>query len=355
MWRTASTGSTSAAPAPGARAPCGWRARAPAVVTGLSLAYAATVVGLALLLHLAGDRWWVATLMLYGPRWPCALPLAVLVPAAAVCRRRLLWLLGGALVVVLVPFMGLCLPWAALSGATCRGPSVRVLTCNIHRDALDPEALGTLIAVTGPDVIALQDWSSQHEREVFAYGDWHVHRDGQLCLASRYPIRRAESLDAPEFRGRDSAATRYELETPDGVLRFVNLHLDSPRDGLDEVIHSRGARLDKLEANSELRRRQSEEVGRWLDDGAGPLLIAGDFNTPPESTVYRACWSDYANAFSSAGIGFGPTFFTRRAGVRIDHILAGPGWHCRRCWVGPAVGSPHHPVVADLCRTGSPD
>ena len=36
------------------------------------------------------------------------------------------------------------------------------------------------------------------------------------------------------------------------------------------------------------------------------------------------------------------------AAVRIDHILAGPGWRCGRCWVGPDVGSPHRPLLADL-------
>jgi endonuclease/exonuclease/phosphatase (EEP) superfamily protein YafD len=39
---------------------------------------------------------------------------------------------------------------------------------------------------------------------------------------------------------------------------------------------------------------------------------------------------------------------TRKTGVRIDHILAGHGWRCRRCWVGPNIGSAHRPVIADL-------
>jgi vancomycin resistance protein VanJ len=40
--------------------------------------------------------------------------------------------------------------------------------------------------------------------------------------------------------------------------------------------------------------------------------------------------------------------------VRIDHVLAGPGWHCDRCRVGPHVGSPHRPVLADLIWSGPP-
>ena len=65
-------------------------ARVPRLLTGLSVAYAVTALGLCLLLHLAGDRWWPATLLLYAPRWPWAVPLGALVPAAALARRRLL-------------------------------------------------------------------------------------------------------------------------------------------------------------------------------------------------------------------------------------------------------------------------
>jgi endonuclease/exonuclease/phosphatase (EEP) superfamily protein YafD len=343
------------AAAPGETARRGWPARAPGLLTFLSALYAAAVVGACLALYLASDRWWVATLLLYGPRWPLAVPLGVLLPAAAVFRRRLLGLLGPVLLVAVFFLMGLCLPWASLGGAGPRGQAVRVLTCNVHRSELDPVALGALVVETGPDVVALQGWSSGYEPVVFADGEWYVRRDDQLCLASRFPILGGELLDDPAFTAGDYAIARYRLDAPGGALDFVSLHLASPRDGLDEVLESHGARVGRLEANSALRRRQSERAARWLDACPGPLLIAGDFNTPPESRTYRECWSRYTNAFSAAGFGFGPTFFTRRTAVRIDHILAGPGWHCRRCWIGPPVGSPHRPVLADLVRTPPPD
>jgi endonuclease/exonuclease/phosphatase (EEP) superfamily protein YafD len=47
------------------------------------------------------------------------------------------------------------------------------------------------------------------------------------------------------------------------------------------------------------------------------------------------------------------TFFGGKTAVRIDHILAGPGWRCRRCRVGPDAGSPHRPVIADMTWVGA--
>jgi endonuclease/exonuclease/phosphatase (EEP) superfamily protein YafD len=78
------------------------------------------------------------------------------------------------------------------------------------------------------------------------------------------------------------------------------------------------------------------------------VLLAGDFNTPPESALFSQLWGGYTDAFSTAGWGWGYTFRSWKTTVRIDHILAGPGWSCERCWVGPYVGSPHRPVLADL-------
>jgi endonuclease/exonuclease/phosphatase (EEP) superfamily protein YafD len=103
-----------------------------------------------------------------------------------------------------------------------------------------------------------------------------------------------------------------------------------------------------LRANTALRTAESEATRRWISRSPRPVLVAGDFNLPVDSVVYRRSWSWLTNAFSQAGTGFGSTKFTRWHGVRIDHVLGGPGWHCRRCWVGPDVGSDHRPVIADM-------
>ena len=87
----------------------------------------------------------------------------------------------------------------------------------------------------------------------------------------------------------------------------------------------------------------------------GPTVIVGDFNLTDDSAIYRRYWSRYRDAFATAGLGWGYTKFTRRIGVRIDHVLAGPGWQFRNCWVGPDVGSDHRPVLADVFWVGLSD
>jgi endonuclease/exonuclease/phosphatase (EEP) superfamily protein YafD len=282
------------------------------------------------------------------------LPLIGLALASLAGGRRAWLPVGLALVVVVGPVMGLCLPWPTLVRQSAKGSTFHILTCNVHGRQLEPSALAELLTTTNRDIIVLQELRPEQLPVLFSRGEWHIRHGQRLCLASRFPILQGEFCNSPDFVPKLGLLARYELDTPAGRVNVANLHLASPRYGLVEVIDQRGGPAPELEANSELRGRQSAEATEWLATCRGPLLIAGDFNTPVESCIYREFWGRYTNAFSAAGFGFGNTHFTRYTAVRIDHILAGPGWQWRRCWIGPRVGSPHRPLLADVEWVGGP-
>jgi endonuclease/exonuclease/phosphatase (EEP) superfamily protein YafD len=311
--------------------------------------YLGLLLSLWALLYLAADRWWPGTLLLFGPRWLCLVPALVLIPAAAWFRPRLL--LGRiplGLFVALVPITGLCIPWRPQFARSSSEPPMRVLTCNLHEaKEKDTEALGRLISETNPAIVALQNWHARYQKPIFADEPWHARREGQLYVASRYPITDVELFRHPSIT-QAAVAARYELQTPIGALQLLNLHLTTPREGLASVLARDRAGPERIESNAQARWRESAAVRTWADQVVGPILVVGDFNLPMESLIYREFWNDYTDAFSTAGLGWGFTFRTRHSGVRIDHILGSPGWRCRRCWVGPDVGSLHRPVIADM-------
>jgi vancomycin resistance protein VanJ len=334
------------APDPVACPPGRWRRRVGLAVGACSCLYLVTVLGLWALLGVA-DLWWPATLFLFSPRWLLALPSLLLLPAAGALRPRAVAPVLCGLVLVLGPVMGFSIPWQRLRSDPPPGRHFRVLTCNMHYHPVPPEPLDQLLAAERPDIVVLQEWRGPGEFKSLAGDAWHIHRVRGLFLASNYPLRQATRL-GNNSSGEQASVMRYELETPAGVVTLFSLHLASPREGLAKVVHERGQAPDDLEASSQLRWKQSEYLAREAATVAGPVLLAGDFNTPPESAIFRRLWGRYTDAFGAAGWGWGYTFFGGRTRVRIDHILAGPGWHCDRCWVGPDVGSAHRPVLADL-------
>ena len=89
-----------------------------------------------------------------------------------------------------------------------------------------------------------------------------------------------------------------------------------------------------------------------MNEGEGPLIVLGDFNTPVESRIFREHWGDLADAFSTAGTGFGMTKYNGWIRARIDHVLTSDDWHVDRVLVGADVFSDHRPFVVDLTLVG---
>lgn len=294
-----------------------------------------------------GDRWWPATLLLFGPRWVLLLPLIALVPLAlAILPRALVPLLGGG-VVLAGPVMGFS---AGAITAPRREPDLRVVTFNIQGgSALGvPGTLETALATWEADVVALQECSDAAAQGVRELTTLATHTHAGLCLISRFPIVQVDSLPAWRIGelGWAGSVVRYTLDVGGRMLRFTNLHLDTPGRGLEVLRERRDSRL--LAANLEMREVASRRASNWVIQGGTPALVAGDFNTPQESAIFRQYWDHLDDAFETAGFGYGGTRVLRRFRVRIDHVLATGELRAVRAEVGADLGSDHLPLIADF-------
>ena len=296
--------------------------------------------------RLAGDYWWVATMLMYGPRWVFALPLIILLPAVLLLRRRSILSLLVSILVLLGPVMSLCLPWRKLALKDQPALSLRILTCNIHGTVLRFAAMADLITRSRPDVIAFQEWTGRFQPALFPDSSWHTQRDGELLLASRFPLKKLKTLVGPSADNGD--ATCYEIQTPAGRIYLINIHLMSPHRALNAILDNTPNAISMLNSNSNTRLAEAAIVSRFAATLPGPVLLAGDFNMPSDSAGYHQRWSAFTDAFTSAGFGFGYSYYTRFVRTRIDHILGGPGWQCPHAAIGPNVGSPHRPLIADM-------
>lgn len=329
-----------------------------AAFSGLVWFYLVLLLAVWMLIRFAGDRWWLATVVLFAPRSIWLAPLVVLVPLAAIWRRRSLLVLAPAAVVGVVPIMGLCV---SFSGFASAGPRLRLLTCNADGKNLRADALRALVLESKPDVISLQEFSGGQQWLLDALpAGFHAVCFGQFAVASRYPLfERSRRQEIDNNRGWFFCdGICCAVDAPAGPIYVCCVHFITPRQGLTEVLDGRTvlapSRRATLQQIIERRRNESAVASRWAADLPRPLVIAGDFNMPADSGIYRQSWSSYGNAFSQAGLGFGNTKITPLGGfsygLRIDHILFDAPWRAARAWVGPDVGSDHLPLLADLCR-----
>jgi vancomycin resistance protein VanJ len=311
--------------------------------------YGAVVICLWLVVDSLTDRTWPATLIAFGPRWAAAVPLVPLafIVVLAVPRRtvqRLIGVLAMTALVLVFGFMDFRLGLGRRSGT----PVLRIMTQNVGAGHVTAAALDQFLTAERVDVAALQECPFYDY--AMARPGWHFYYGGDLCLVSRFPFA---VLDVPDpdnaWRRVGHEPMRFEIEAPTARFQLLNVHTATIRGGLEALGALGGRGLPQFVSNRDESMRESRAARQRVMRATEPLVVAGDFNLPVESAVYRANWGDLRNVFSSCGRGFGHTKFTGFFGIRIDHVLTSEQWTCMDARVlSSPYGGDHAPLVVDL-------
>lgn len=316
------------------------------------LAYVVALCAAAALLFFAGDAFWPATLLLYGPRWVLALPAWGLLGLALLRKRRALAAASlGCVLVVLGGFADFNVPWSQLFGRTRGDHALRVVSFNAGPVDLQSR-LGPFLQQVKPDVLVIEECNPGLLQLPPDIQGFELKRTHGVCVLSRFPIVHYAVRDPHDVwvQGGSGDISLARIEAPGGAFDLLAVHLETPREGFNELFHFRSPR--GLIAVTEQRRHESELAREFARDAQGPTLVVGDFNLTEESRIYHRYWSQFSNAFSRCGWGYGHSKRTRWFGVRIDHVLMDGGWTCLDAALGPDFGSDHRPMVVDLQRVG---
>lgn len=331
----------------------------------IAYAYPTTLAALLLALYAIGESWWVTTALLYIPRVSLLVPLLPLGLALLVAgERKLLWTQLAALVLCVFPLMGFVLP-----GANSRNPeaaSMRLLSLNANQGFFGVSGIITQLTSYKPDIVLIQEGQfggGQIAEELRARYP-HVHASTQFTVASRFPILEAKEPPRLPFYGRERSPRymRYLIQTPLGLIAFYSLHPISPRGALHvhrfrDVLHQlrTGAFLEgdpeaDLGGNTALRALQIASAAELAEHERTSVILAGDTNLPGLSNILRTNLGRYEDGFRAGAWGFGYTFPAKHPFLRLDRIMAGPGFQFTSFEVGCHGVSDHLCVVADIQR-----
>ncbi|HET9134427.1 MAG TPA: endonuclease/exonuclease/phosphatase family protein [Gemmatimonadales bacterium] len=313
-------------------------------------AFGAAVLVLVTLYGL-GDRQWLGTTILFAGRWIWLVPIVGWLLVLLAWRPRpllpsLVPTLAAAWV-VLFGVMDLQTGWRALWPSS--GPTIRVLTFNVAGRAEVAQRIPLLLERWAPDVAVFQECGPALVAELQQLEGWTVETT-EGCLATRGTLDRVEAMPRENIRAAEGAGlvVRYRLRVDDRPLVVTSIHLETARHGLERLLVGANDATGAVEDNTTLRDIEHLQARRFIAAGGGPAIVAGDFNVPDESAIYRRHWRDLTNAFATAGRGFGYTKDTGWIDLRIDHILVDDAFRVVGAWVGESIGSDHAPVIADL-------
>ncbi|HEY3377042.1 MAG TPA: endonuclease/exonuclease/phosphatase family protein [Armatimonadota bacterium] len=299
--------------------------------------------------EIIGERQWWSTLLTYMPQQPLLVPSALLLLIAMVRRhwKGLLWNIPA--IVLCAVLLGVNLP---LNSAPESGNSVRVITWNAHHlvDGLD--RIVTTLVQKQPDIVCLQEVRELPDATRSpvlrqAFPGWSMARGGEVAVLSRFPILRTKVYPI--------SAERVVLEALIDIdghpLTVIAIHYVTTMTH-GSLEQRSGSRQSYLRHTVTARSKQNRTVLAIAACAGSPVLIAGDFNTPPRGIIYRQLTQHYVDAFSAAGFGTGYTYPARFPIMQIDHLFVSNTIGIRCCTPITATASDHLPVMADLCING---
>lgn len=338
--------------------------KAPAWLLTIIFAYIALLAALTVLNRSGADRWWYGALNLYLPQVVWMVPGILLVVFTLKVARQWTWVPLLGIAWVAGPLMGFCWPLHLPSESPNSMP-LRIMTWNVKYGSHDKLAIRYDIDRNSPTVVLFQDAGGLLEGPLGEYfSTWNVRSDGQYIIASKLPLGELQ-VRRISFQGEEHTCVRTQLMIDGTAVTLYNVHFQSPRWGLNalRVVKRRPWYLPKaaqqLENNVEARFTQVQTLREYVRQERGPVIVAGDLNSPDASLVCATLKdAGLTDAFAEGGKGYGYTYghfllqhrlpFLNLSWMRIDHIMMSSQLHTRSCWTGTGKASDHRPVIADL-------
>ncbi len=230
-------------------------------------------------------------------------------------------------------------PLAKLANAST--DSLTVLALNIWHRLGDQQRLERYLRSAPADVIVLSEFGP-HKRSMLArlkeaYPFQVECADRTSCalaLISRRPLTASGfgRLAAERQAGASQRMADFVWAKVGGSLTIIGTHVYRP--SRDPWLHQ----------------RQMSALSRFLRNIDGPLVLAGDLNASPWSNAFRRLRAETGLAPASVLTPTWPAWPLPLPQVALDHILVSSDLTVAAAGTGPAVGSDHLPVWAQIDR-----
>lgn len=153
----------------------------------------------------------------------------------------------------------------------------------------------------------------------------------------------------------NNSCTWATIKINNQPYRFYNIHLESNKfaqhwrefsDSM-EILEKTDSLIHFWKEAAQLRVRQAQFILQHISESPYPVVVCGDFNEAPLSSIYSTFSEKLVDVFLKESFGFGQTY-TRIPGLRIDYFFIPPQLKSSG-YLRPKVDfSDHYPIIADL-------
>lgn len=296
-----------------------------------------------------GERYWFLVLPRYAPAVLYLLPLVPVSLLALWTRTRPHPGYLVPLIAVMIYLLGFQIPNLQAVGE----PNLEVMTLNVKAGLMGAKEIGDFLGAADCDLVGMQEARVPLVAKLpdpvpiiaETVQGYHLARGGirhELVILSRFPIleRKQHSLEGL------SQALEARVDVNGQPVRVLNVHMMT---GDPKKILGKNAGLqERLALTAQTRHQQTKALLELIEDSPDPVILLGDFNTPPNSEDYGRLAGALQDSFGAKGLGFGYTYRADWPVWRIDYI-----WHSQQLKtvdskVSPVIVSDHRALISSL-------
>ena len=241
--------------------------------------------------------------------------------------------------------------WVNYSSETKESSDLKILSFNTRTGVYKRPEVAEYIKSQNADVILLQeDAGNGYEFE----GYNKISTLGGLTILTRHKIIGKKILE-PVEDGIRLPAIQADVEIRGKVYRFIDVYLypfqfERSMVKLNGDIDSDEQKIkDILKKLIPTFKRHQENIGpvqNLVESSPYPIILAGDFNSVPNSYEYYHLSEGLEDAFLTAGKGSATSFHDYKFPIRIDYVFSSKNIRAVSYKVDRSVQlSDHYPVV----------
>ncbi|MBV8327162.1 endonuclease/exonuclease/phosphatase family protein [Chryseobacterium sp.] len=224
---------------------------------------------------------------------------------------------------------------------------IKVLTFNVKYGEYGWDKVKNYIKEQNADIILVQEKDTNRalKQDLVKYPS--------VILKTKHKIVRQAEIIEDNARGNSFYA---DVDINGKIIRIVNVYLEPFRlhksmftklDGLG--IGNVSTLLSHMIPTFQAHEDQVKKIRKIIDLSPYPVILAGDFNSVPNSYEYYNLGKDLQDAFLVAGKGSASSFHDYKVPLRIDYIFTSKSIIPLSYKVDNSVElSDHYPVIAEF-------
>jgi len=230
--------------------------------------------------------------------------------------------------------------------------NLKIISLNGKSGKFGDEDIYNFLNAQDVDVVLTQEYKSAEDLKGFSY---FVRNFPVVKIQSRFPIIESGIVETDAKNGRCIYA---DIKVNGKIVRFVNVYMEPfyldksmVKPTADMNVNEEKVKdiLRKLVPTFRKHQSQIAPIKEFLDSSPYPIILAGDFNSVPNSYEYYTLSENLEDTFLKVGKGSGTSFHDFKFPIKIDHVFASESIIPISYKVDRSVRiSDHFPVIAEF-------